>query len=287
MLHEPAPSQTSQEHSSIRMAGTRMLRPRHKWTRRRFQSPYCILSPDRSRLRRGCTFRQAGLMQDTHMPLQALLQHTPSTQKPEAHALALLHAWHCWSAVSAGVTGLSARTAAGTSVPAWARTQVPSWPLTLHDLHGPAQDADSQHTPSTQLPMCRSKRCWRSNPRHCPGRSRCIPRFHPAACRWHCRQRGPPLRGRCRRPWQCRSPQRASRRSSARTRSGPWRRVPRSRDSRGLAPDVAKDDFAPSCGIVGGTVGRAVVEIIAGGVHGPPRETGSHSQKVLLLPLLP
>ena len=40
---------------------------------------------------------------------------------------------------------------------------------------------------------------------------------------------------------------------------------------RRLAPDVAKDDFAPSCGIVGSTVGRAVVEIVAGGVHGPPR----------------
>jgi hypothetical protein len=33
-----------------------------------------------------------------------------------------------------------------------ARTHFPSEPATSHDLHGPVQEADSQHTPSTQLP---------------------------------------------------------------------------------------------------------------------------------------
>jgi hypothetical protein len=85
--------------------------------------------------------------------LQALLQHTPSTQKPEAHALALLHA--CPLLVLQLPLPSQAcplEQLPGTSVPACARTQVPSWPLTLHDWHGPVQDVDWQHTPSTQLP---------------------------------------------------------------------------------------------------------------------------------------
>jgi hypothetical protein len=92
-------------------------------------------------------------LQDRQVPLQALLQHTPSTQKPEAHALALLHAWPLLVLqFPLASQACPLEQLPGTSVPAWARTQVPSWPLTLHDLHGPVQDADSQHTPSTQLP---------------------------------------------------------------------------------------------------------------------------------------
>jgi hypothetical protein len=92
-------------------------------------------------------------LQDTHVPLHALLQHTLSTQKPEAHALPLLHAWPLLVLqLPLPSQACPLEQLPGTSVPACARTQVPSWPLTLHDLHGPVQDLDSQHTPSTQLP---------------------------------------------------------------------------------------------------------------------------------------
>jgi hypothetical protein len=85
--------------------------------------------------------------------LQALLQHTPSTQKPDAHAVPLLHAWLLLVLqFPLASQACPLEQLPGTSVPAWARTQLPSWPLTLHDLQGPVQEADSQHTPSTQLP---------------------------------------------------------------------------------------------------------------------------------------
>jgi hypothetical protein len=35
--------------------------------------------------------------------------------------------------------------------------QVPSFPLTLQDWQGPAHEADSQHTPSTQFPEAQAE----------------------------------------------------------------------------------------------------------------------------------
>jgi hypothetical protein len=85
--------------------------------------------------------------------LHALSQHTPSTQNPEAQVLALLHAWPLLALqLPLPSQACPIEQLPGTCVPACARTQAPSWPLTLHDLHGPVQDADAQHTPSTQLP---------------------------------------------------------------------------------------------------------------------------------------
>jgi hypothetical protein len=92
-------------------------------------------------------------LHETQVPVQALSQHTPSLQNPLAHAaapaqaepLAALHdpvASHAWSPEQLPATW----------VPAAASTQVPSLPGTLQDLHGPEHEADSQHTPSTQLP---------------------------------------------------------------------------------------------------------------------------------------
>jgi hypothetical protein len=92
-------------------------------------------------------------LQATQVPSQALSQHTPSTQKPEAQVLAPLQAWPLLALqLPLPSQACPLEQLPGTSVPACARTQVPSLPLTLHDLHGPVQDADSQHTPSTQLP---------------------------------------------------------------------------------------------------------------------------------------
>jgi hypothetical protein len=92
-------------------------------------------------------------LHDTHLPSHALSQHTPSTQKPEAQALPLKqvrpflvlqlplpsHAWLPEQLL-------------GTSVPAAACTQVPSWPATLQDWQTPEQAAIEQQTPSTQKP---------------------------------------------------------------------------------------------------------------------------------------
>ena len=92
-------------------------------------------------------------LQDTHLPSHALSQHTPSTQKPEAQTLALPQA-RPFLVLQLPLPSHACPSAQlpGTSVPAAACMQVPSWPLTRHDLHGPEQDVDSQHTPSTQLP---------------------------------------------------------------------------------------------------------------------------------------
>ena len=92
-------------------------------------------------------------LHDAQVPLHALLQHTPSAQKPEAQVEAALHG--CPLLLLQFPLPSQAcpfEQLPATSVPALARTQVPSEPETLHDLHGPVQEADSQHTPSTQLP---------------------------------------------------------------------------------------------------------------------------------------
>jgi hypothetical protein len=92
-------------------------------------------------------------LHETQVPAQALLQHTPSLQNPLAHAAALVQALppavlqapvasHAWSPEQLPATW----------VPGEANRQAPALPGTLQDLHGPEHEADSQHTPSTQLP---------------------------------------------------------------------------------------------------------------------------------------
>jgi hypothetical protein len=92
-------------------------------------------------------------LHDTHLPSHALSQHTPSTQKPEAQTLTLEQTMpflllqlplpsHAWPSAQLP----------GTSVPAVALAQVPSWPATAQDWQGPEQDAVEQQTPSTQKP---------------------------------------------------------------------------------------------------------------------------------------
>ena len=87
------------------------------------------------------------------VPLHALSQQTPSTQKPEAQVPAALQAWpFLLLQLPLPSQACPLEQLPATSVPALANTQVPSDPATLHDLHGPVQLADSQQTPSTQLP---------------------------------------------------------------------------------------------------------------------------------------
>jgi hypothetical protein len=88
-----------------------------------------------------------------HVPVQALSQQTPSTQKPEAQGAEALHA--CPFLVlhpPAASQACPSEQLPATSSPAVARTQVPSDPGTAQDLQGPLQLADSQHIPSTQKP---------------------------------------------------------------------------------------------------------------------------------------
>ena len=92
-------------------------------------------------------------LHETQVPVQALSQHTPSLQNPLAQAAALeqpvpLAALHAPVASHAWVP----EQLPATCVPGAASTQEPTLPGTLQDLHGPEHDADSQHTPSTQLP---------------------------------------------------------------------------------------------------------------------------------------
>jgi hypothetical protein len=97
-------------------------------------------------------------LQETQVPSHALSQHTPSTQNPEAQVLALLQVWPLLALqLPAPSQACPLEQLPGTCVPAVASTHVPSEPLTLHDLHGPVQDADAQHTPSTQLPDAQAR----------------------------------------------------------------------------------------------------------------------------------
>jgi hypothetical protein len=87
------------------------------------------------------------------LPSHALSQHTPSTQKPEAQALALAQATP-FLLLQLPLPSHACPSAQlpGTSVPAAAGRQVPSWPATAHDWQAPEQDATAQQTPSTQKP---------------------------------------------------------------------------------------------------------------------------------------
>jgi hypothetical protein len=86
------------------------------------------------------------------VPLQALLQQTPSAQYPEAQVAALLQVCPLLLLqLPLPSQACPFEQLPTTSVPALAKTQLPSEPATLHDLQGPVQEADSQHTPSTQL----------------------------------------------------------------------------------------------------------------------------------------
>ena len=88
------------------------------------------------------------------LPLQAVLQQTPSVQLPLAHSVNEVQAWpssflHCWVASHARSLGqVSSGRPAGTLM------HVPAMPATLHDLQVPLHCAAVcvQQTPSTQLP---------------------------------------------------------------------------------------------------------------------------------------
>ena len=88
------------------------------------------------------------------VPLQAVLQQTPSVQLPLAHSVNDVHWWpssalHCWFASHARSPGqVSSGSPAGTLL------HVPAMPATLQDLHVPLHCATVcvQQTPSTQLP---------------------------------------------------------------------------------------------------------------------------------------
>jgi hypothetical protein len=92
-------------------------------------------------------------LHDTHLPPHTSSQHTPSTQKPEAQALALEQAvpFFALHAPAAAHACPSAQLPT-TSVPGAADVQVPWFPATAQDWQVPAQDALAQQTPSTQNP---------------------------------------------------------------------------------------------------------------------------------------
>ena len=92
-------------------------------------------------------------MHDTQTPSHKLSQHTPSTQKPEAQPLALEQVVPFF-ALQLPLLSHACPSAQlpGTSVPALACAQMPSWPTTAHDWQTPEQDATSQQTPFAQKP---------------------------------------------------------------------------------------------------------------------------------------
>jgi hypothetical protein len=91
-------------------------------------------------------------LQDTQIPSHALSQHTPSTQKPEAQALALEQAVPFFVLQLPPVPHACPGQLPGTSVPGTTAVQVPSWPATAQDWQDPEQAALPQQTPSTQKP---------------------------------------------------------------------------------------------------------------------------------------
>jgi hypothetical protein len=93
-------------------------------------------------------------LHDTQVPWQALSQHTPSEQNPLAQAAPEVQAVPLAAAhLPVPSHAVWPEQLPATWVPAAAAVQVPKLPATLHDWQGPAHVADSQHTPSTQLPL--------------------------------------------------------------------------------------------------------------------------------------
>src|SRR5262245_24673661 len=91
-------------------------------------------------------------LQTLHTPVQAVSQHTPSTQLALAQSPNALHAWplrllHCWAESHAWSP---AHVSSGS--PATTLLQVPSLPATLQARQVAGHAASWQHTPSTQLP---------------------------------------------------------------------------------------------------------------------------------------
>ena len=91
-------------------------------------------------------------LQDTQVPSHAFSQQTPSTQKPEAQALALEQVVPFYDLQLPLLSNACPGQLPGTSVPAAATVQIPSCPTTLHDWQVPEQTALEQQTPSTQKP---------------------------------------------------------------------------------------------------------------------------------------
>jgi hypothetical protein len=92
-------------------------------------------------------------LHETHLPSQAFSQHTPSTQKPEAQSLVLEQVIpFLLLQLPLPSHACPFEQLPGTSAPAAACRQVPSWPATLHDWQAPEHAATAQHTPSTQKP---------------------------------------------------------------------------------------------------------------------------------------
>jgi hypothetical protein len=91
-------------------------------------------------------------LQDTQSPSHPLSQHTPSTQKPEAQALALEQVVPFLALQLPLLSHAWPGQLPETSVPPAAAVQVPSWPATAQDWQDPEQAALAQQTPSTQKP---------------------------------------------------------------------------------------------------------------------------------------
>ncbi len=216
----------------FRTEGTHTIRRRHRRPCRS-QCPWRIPAPGRSRLQRGYTFRQARPDCRTHT---CRCMHCCNTRRPRrspkrtrCHCCTLGHSWSC-----------NCR----------CRHRLVRWNNCLELPCQPGRERRCLRSRShctTCMDPCRTwirstlrrhscrmrrpKRCWWNSPRHCPGRSRCIPRFRPSGSRSHCLQTGPPLRVRGRMPWQRRSPRWVSPGLRAHTRPGPWNRAPRFRES--------------------------------------------------------
>ena len=86
------------------------------------------------------------------MPSHAPSQQTPSTQNPEAQALALVQIVPFFALQLPLLSHACPGQLPGTSVPAVAMVQVPSRPVTAQDWQNPVQAALAQQTPSTQKP---------------------------------------------------------------------------------------------------------------------------------------
>jgi hypothetical protein len=91
-------------------------------------------------------------LQDTQVPSHAFSQQTPSTQNPDAQALALEQVVPFFALQLPLLSHACPGQLPVTSAPAAATVQMPSCPRTLHDWQVPEQTALEQQTPSTQKP---------------------------------------------------------------------------------------------------------------------------------------